>query len=65
MKKKDLISSVMREMGRKGGKAGGSKGGKARMATLSPKERSENARRAASIRWAKVKASSPPREKKS
>ena len=65
MKKKDLISSVMREMGRKGGKAGGSKGGKARMAALSAKERSENARQAARIRWAKAKTSKPPRGNKS
>ena len=64
MKKKDLISNVMREMGRKGGKAGGSKGGKARMAALSPKERSENARRAARIRWTKAKTSIPPRGNK-
>lgn len=55
MRRTNLISQVMREMGRKGGKAGGSKGGKARMAALSPEERSENARRAARIRWAKGK----------
>lgn len=56
MKKKDLISQVMREMGKKGGKAGGRKGGKARMAALTPEERSENARRAARARWAKERA---------
>lgn len=55
MRKKDLISQIMREMGSKGGKAGGRKGGKARMAALTPEERSQNARRAARARWAKAK----------
>ena len=35
--RRDLISEVMRKMGKKGGKAGGKKGGKARMAALSPR----------------------------
>jgi len=35
------------------GRLGGLKGGKARAEKLSPKERSEIARRAATIRWAK------------
>jgi hypothetical protein len=64
MKRTNLTSQVMREMGRKGGKAGGSKGGKARMAALSPEERSENARRAARIRWAKEKQASGTSAKK-
>jgi hypothetical protein len=51
----DLVSKVMREMGRKGGKAAKGKGVKARMAALSPDERKELARKAAKIRWAKAK----------
>lgn len=35
------------------GKKGGSKGGRARMASLTPKQRSELARKAAAARWAK------------
>jgi hypothetical protein len=45
----------MREMGKKGGKAGGKKGGKARMAALTPEQRSELARKAVRTRWAKAK----------
>jgi hypothetical protein len=51
----DLISKVMREMGRKGGKKGGKQGAKARMESLTPQQRSEIARKAAQIRWAKSK----------
>jgi hypothetical protein len=51
----DLVSKVMREMGRKGGKAAKGKGVKARMAALSPQERKELARKAARARWAKAK----------
>jgi len=46
----ELISAVMREMGRKGGKAAKGKGVKARLAALSPEERSELARKAARAR---------------
>ena len=53
--RRDLISEVMREMGRKGGKAAGGKGGKKRMAALSPQERNELARKAAQARWGKTK----------
>ena len=53
--KRDLISKVMREMGKKGGKAGGKKGGKARMASLTPEQRKELARKAIQTRWAKAK----------
>jgi hypothetical protein len=53
--KRDLISEVMREMGRKGGKAAKGKGAKARMAALTPQERKHLARKAAQARWAKVK----------
>jgi hypothetical protein len=53
--KRDLISEVMRTMGRKGGKVGGKKGGKARMAALTPEQRKELARKAVRARWAKRK----------
>ena len=53
--RRDLISEVMREMGRKGGKAAKGKGAKARMAALTSEERKQLARRAAQVRWAKVK----------
>jgi hypothetical protein len=51
----DLISTVMREMGRKGGKKGGKKGAKARMETLTPERRTQIAQKAAKARWAKAK----------
>jgi hypothetical protein len=47
-----LISQVMTELGRRGGK----KGGKSRMAMLTPKQRSKFGSMAARARWAKVKA---------
>jgi hypothetical protein len=53
--RRDLVSEVMREMGRKGGKAAKGKGVKVRMAALSPEERKELARKAAKARWAKTK----------
>jgi hypothetical protein len=53
--RRDLISKVMREMGRKGGKAAKGKGVKARMAALTPEQRRELARKAARARWARVK----------
>lgn len=53
--RRDLISKVMREMGRKGGKAAKGKGVKARMAALTPDQRKELARKAAQARWAGVK----------
>ena len=53
--KSDLISKVMREMGRKGGKAAGGKGGKKRMAALTPEQRKDLARKAAQARWAKAR----------
>jgi len=53
--RRDLISKVMSEMGRKGGKAAAGKGGKARMAALTPEQRKELARKAAKARWAKAK----------
>jgi hypothetical protein len=46
-----LISRVMAEMGRKGGRIGG----KRRLVTLSDKRRREIATGAAKARWAKVK----------
>jgi hypothetical protein len=51
----ELVSKVMREMGRKGGKKGGKKGAKARMDTLTPERRTEIARNAAKARWAKTR----------
>jgi hypothetical protein len=56
--RRDLISKVMREMGKKGGKAAKGKGVKARMAALSPEERKDLARKAAKTRWAKTKKKS-------
>ena len=53
--RRDLVSEVMREMGRKGGKAAKGKGVKARMAALTPEQRKELARKAAQARWAKTK----------
>ncbi|MGH9686525.1 MAG: hypothetical protein ACRD5K_05475 [Candidatus Acidiferrales bacterium] len=53
--RRDLISEVMREMGRKGGKAARGKGGKNRMAALTPEQRKELAKKAAQARWAKTK----------
>jgi len=53
--RRKLISEVMREMGRKGGKAAKGKGVKARMAALSPEERKALASKAAKARWAKAK----------
>jgi len=62
--RRDLISEVMREMGRKGGKAAKGKGVKARMAALSPEERKELARKAANARWAIAKNVKRVRKKK-
>ena len=53
--RRDLISKVMRAMGKKGGKAAGGKGGKKRMAALTAVERRELARKAAKARWSKDK----------
>jgi hypothetical protein len=48
---RSVISQVMAEMGRKGGKIGG----KRRLETLSDRRRSQIARQAARARWAKKK----------
>jgi hypothetical protein len=53
--RRNLISEVMREMGKKGGKAAGGKGGRKRMAALSPEERKALASKAANARWAKAR----------
>jgi len=45
----DLRKEIMREMGSRGGR----KGGKARAEKLSPEQRTEIARKAASKRWTK------------
>ena len=46
-----LVSQVMREMGRRGGKIGG----KASLVTMTPDERRERALLAAKARWGKQK----------
>jgi len=53
--RRDLISKVMREMGRKGGKAAGGKGGKTRMAALTPQERKDLAKQSSTSTMAKAK----------
>jgi hypothetical protein len=42
------------------GRKGGQKGGPARAAKLTPKERSESARKAVQARWAKAKTKTAP-----
>jgi hypothetical protein len=54
--KEDVVSRIMREMGKRGGKKGGPKGGKARMNALTPEERKELARKAANKRWENARA---------
>jgi hypothetical protein len=61
--RRDLISEVMREMGRKGGKAAAGKGGKKYMASLTPEQRKELATKAARARWAKAKKKRKPSAK--
>jgi hypothetical protein len=61
--RRDLVSKVMSEMGRKGGKAAKGKGVKARMAALNPEERKELARKAAKARWAKDRRAKKTRSK--
>jgi hypothetical protein len=56
--RRELVSQVMREMGRKGGKAAKGKGVKARMAILSPDERKALASKAAKARWTNEKKKS-------
>ena len=48
---RSLISQIMAEMGRKGGKIGG----KRRLETMTPAERSKVGLKAAQTRWAKAK----------
>jgi hypothetical protein len=50
--KEDVVSLMMREMGKQGGKKGGTKVGKA----LMPEERKELARIAADKRWENTRA---------
>jgi len=61
--RRDLVSKVMSEMGRKGGKAAKGKGVRARMAALTPQERNELATKAARARWAKAKKKRKPSAK--
>jgi hypothetical protein len=51
--KRSLISQVMAEMGRKGGRIGG----KRRLETMTDKERRDSAVQAARARWSKKKKS--------
>lgn len=51
---RSIVSQVMAEMGRKGGKIGG----KRRMQTMTPEKRSALARMAVQTRWAKRKKKS-------
>jgi hypothetical protein len=48
----DLVSQIMSQMGRKGGKIGG----KRRLVTMTPERRKEVAQLAAQKRWAKERA---------
>jgi hypothetical protein len=50
---RSLVSQVMAEMGRKGGKIGG----KRRLETMTPEERSQVALKAARSRWSRRKKS--------
>ena len=54
------VLAALRELGRiggkKGGRIGGLKGGKARMAKLTPAQRSKLAKKAAVARWKKTRA---------
>jgi hypothetical protein len=59
MIKKDLVSQVMREMGRKGGKVGG----KRSLETMTAEERSERARKASLAAAKKRTAERLAREK--
>jgi hypothetical protein len=52
---RSVISQVMAEMGRKGGRIGG----KRRLETLSDRRRRQIARQAARARWSKKKKSAP------
>jgi hypothetical protein len=51
---RSMLSQIMAEMGRKGGK----KGGKRRMVTMTQEQRSQIALKAAKARWNKVRKSS-------
>jgi hypothetical protein len=53
---KKRLSPLFREYFSKLGKKGGKKGGPARAANMTPKERSESARKAVQARWAKARA---------
>ena len=56
MKLTRAVREALVELGRIGGKKGGPKGGKARAARMTAKERSESARKAVLVRWARVRA---------
>ena len=54
----ELLSRVMAEIGRKGGRIGG----KRRLKTMTPEQRSEVASSAAKVRWAKARAKESGKE---
>jgi len=51
MNKKEVLRQHLSELGKKGGP----KGGKARMESMTPKQRKELAQKAAKVRWGKKK----------
>jgi hypothetical protein len=55
----ELTAEERSELARKLGRLGGLKGGKARAAKMTPKERSEAARKAALVRWRKSAEKTP------
>ena len=59
---KQTISSVMREMGRQGGKKAVGKGGKRHLETMTPEQRTERAKKAAAAS-AKVRTAKAARKK--
>jgi hypothetical protein len=59
---KQTISSVMREMGRKGGKKAAGKGGKRSLETMTPEQRQARAKKAAAAS-AKVRSAKAARKK--
>jgi hypothetical protein len=60
---RQLVREALAELGRRAGRRGGkwgASGGYARAKALSPKERSEAARRAVMVRWSRAKKAKQP-----